>query len=242
MLGVRFVAMWLLVGVALAALSAPGCNDEAAQQVELRLPASLESRRAELEEYVRAAQARIRECASNYDWERHTVESFMDSVMIFDVKGEFDRTLLRITGSDSGIVLPETYCAALEERTLLAVSPELYARVYPEGIEDKSYEKLLAHEIAHRLHVRVLNGDEDAMGPVWFYEGFALYAADQFRTPPRELSTDEVWRVVGETERGSYADYAYVFRYFAGKALLQELVGRASGANFAEWLHSLEGA
>jgi hypothetical protein len=63
----------------------------------------------------------------------------------------------------------------------MAVSPELYAENYPEGIEEDSYEKLLAHKIAHGLHIRILNGDEGRMGPTWFFEGFAIYAVEQFR-------------------------------------------------------------
>ena len=251
----RFSTSGLSFVVGLAALYVSGCGQETVEErsaaqkdtatystaeAALRLPPSLEKRRGEFDETIRAAQRRIREFAEKHTWERHTAESFMDSALLFDVKKDFDRTLLRISGSDTSIVLPETYCAALENRTLMAVSPELYARVYPEGIEDHSYEKLLTHEIAHRLHIRILSGDENAMGPMWFYEGFALYAADQLKNSDHALSTEELWRVVGDSTRGGYAGYAYVFRHFASKAPLQELVNRASDTDFTDWLHGLD--
>lgn len=253
----KLIAAGCCVAFVLALLSSLGCSqnppenrtaahdeDTASQpapQIALRLPASLEARRVKYEATLSAALGRIQEFARSHNWARHATESFMDSVVIFDAKEDFDRALLHITGSDPETVLPATYCAALENRMLLAVSPELYAQVYPEGIEDDSYEKLLTHEIAHRLHIRILSGDENAMGPVWFFEGFALYAADQLKTPDHELSVDEIWRVVGETERSSYGGYASAFRYFASKAPLQELVKRASDTDFTDWLHGLEG-
>jgi hypothetical protein len=160
--------------------------------------------------------------------------------MIFDTKESFDRTLLTMAGMDPATPLPATYCAALENRVLLAVAPELYARAYPEGVEEASYEKLLAHEIAHRLHVRILDGNEDAMGPIWFYEGFALFAADQLRHSTVNLSADEVWNVVGDPDRGSYARYAFVFRHFATNAALPVLVKKAGEPGFVDWLHTLE--
>ena len=155
---------------------------------------------------------------------------------VFDRKPEFDRALLTLAGMDPATELPATYSAALERRVLVAVAPELYAAAYPEGVEAASYEKLLAHEIAHRLHVRILGGDEQAMGPIWFYEGFAIFAADQLRQVPGELSEEELWRVVGDPERGSYVRYGQVFRRFAARVPLPVLVERAGQPGFEAWL------
>jgi hypothetical protein len=149
-------------------------------QDKLLLTKTLEPRRAEFEGYIVKAMENVRAFAAKYGWSSLVHESFFDKVMIFDVKNDFDRTLLELCKMDPGMVLPESYCGALEERNLIAVSPEYYAKVYPQGIEPDSYIKLLTHEICHRLHVRILNGDEEAMGPVWFFEGFAIFAADQF--------------------------------------------------------------
>ncbi len=70
-----------------------------------------------------------------------------------------------------------------------------YAEIYPEGIEDKSFEKLLTHEMAHRLHIRILDGNEEAMGPIWFFEGFAIYIADQLIKPEINLSKKEMYEI-----------------------------------------------
>jgi hypothetical protein len=40
------------------------------------------------------------------------------------------------------------------------------------------FEKLLTHEMAHRLHIRILDGSEEAMGPVWFYGALIDNSAD----------------------------------------------------------------
>ena len=132
--------------------------------------------------------------------------------------------------------LPETYCGALEKRTLLVVSPEYYSKVYPEGIETNSYEKLLTHEIAHRLHIKILKGDEEAMGPIWFYEGFAMFVADQFSKSEVKLSKEEMIEIMNNPDRGSYSNYCYIFRYFVNKVPLKEMIFKAKNVNFNEEL------
>lgn len=204
----------------------------------LILSPSLEPRRAEFEGYITKALDNVRAFAAKYGWSSLVHESFFDKVMIFDVKNDFDRTLLELCKMDPGMVLPESYCGALEERNLIAVSPEYYAKVYPQGIEPNSYVKLLTHEICHRLHVRILNGDEEAMGPVWFFEGFAIFAADQFTQSKLKLTEDEIWSIVENPERGSYEKYSHVFKYFVNKIPLQELVGNAKREDLEDWLRS----
>jgi hypothetical protein len=172
-----------------------------AWEPELELPTSLEPRRQQLAATLAAALERVRSFARSQGWQGLTEESFFDRVRIFDRKPDFDRALLEVAGLDPATPLPATYSAALENRILMAVSPELYAAPYPEGVEEASYEKLLAHEIAHRLHVRILGGDEEAMGPIWFYEGFAIYAADQLRNAGADLPPEELWRIVADSER-----------------------------------------
>ncbi len=205
-------------------------------RIPLTLPASLEHRREEFTVYVNSARRNIKNFAALHGWKDLTEEEFMDIVMIFDDKEGFNRALLKLAEADPETKLPATYCAALEKRTLIAVTPEYYARVYPEGAEDRSYEKLLTHEIAHRLHIRILEGDEEAMGPVWFYEGFAIFAADQFSEPHAALPGDEMIRIMNDPERGSYVKYNQIFRYFARKISLKELVSKAGATDFNEIL------
>lgn len=207
--------------------------------IKLIIPGSLESRRSEFRGNIDVAKNNIRKFSKKYGWENLTEEEFMDSVMIFDGKNNFNLTLLKLAGADTSMKLPDTFCAALEKKTLVSVTPEFYSKVYPEGIEEQSFEKLLTHEIAHRLHVRILNGDEEAMGPIWFYEGFAMYVANQFSESDIILSKEEVIKIMKEPDRGSYVKYNYIFRYFVEKVPLKELILKAKNENFNEELISI---
>ena len=208
--------------------------------IPLLLPASLEPQRQELQQTLLAAQRRLREFAMKHGWQVHVQEPFAIRVQIYAAKVAFDHALLEISGMGTSIELPETYCAALEQNILMSVSSELYGRLFSEGQEEYAFEKLLTHEMAHRLHIRILQGDEDAMGPVWFYEGFALFAANQFEHTLPSLTEYEIWNIVGDPERGSYKRYASLFRYFLSKVDLHELVERAGKADFAGWLKQQE--
>ena len=204
--------------------------------IPLILPGSLENRRLEFQGYVNSARNNITTFSKQYGWEEFTQQDFMDSVIIFDDKIIFNKTVLKLAGEDTAMKLPDTYCATIEKRTLVAVSPEFYANVYPEGIEERSYEKLLTHEMAHRLHVEILMGNEEAMGPMWFYEGFAMYVANQFAESQSILSKEEMITIMKEPDRGSYVKYNYIFRYFVKKVPLKELIIRARNKNFNEEL------
>lgn len=209
---------------------------DSAVSIPLILPPSLETRRSEFLQSVNNALKIIKDFAGKHGWTEHLAESFPDSVMIFDNKSDFSKTLLKLAGADTAMVLPETYCAALEKRTLTIVSPEIYAEVYPQGIESCSYEKLMAHEIAHRLHIRILDGNEEAMGPVWFFEGFAIYAAGQFSLLQDTLTKPEIIGIINNPERGSYSNYGIVFRHFIKKYSLKELIIMSKEKNFNEAL------
>ena len=204
--------------------------------IPIVLPQTLQSRSDEFSIYLDKAIERVQKFASEHGWEQHTEQSFMDKVMIFDSKPEFDKMLLELCEMLPDIELPETYCGALEERVLAVVTPEIYSTVYPQGVEEDFYTKILAHEIAHRLHVRILDGDEEAMGPVWFFEGFALYAADQFFHSKISLTKEEIIDILQTEERGSYEKYAYIFRYLVKLVPLKELVSKAGEKDFINFI------
>ena len=77
------------------------------------------------------------------------------------------------------------------------------------------------------------------MGPVWFYEGFALHAAGQLTHAAPTLQTDEIWAIVQEEERMDYRRYVTVLRYFLQKATLPQLVQQAGQADFVAWLQQI---
>jgi hypothetical protein len=204
-------------------------------RIPLRLSESLESNRGELEQELSTAHRRIVAFARHHGWEHHTVERFAQEAWIHDSKASFDESLRRILQLDQSTDLPPTAAAALEKGILVAVSPAVYSAIYPEGIEPHSFEKLLAHEIAHRLHIRILDGDEEAMGPVWFFEGFAIIAAGQFERTAPVLCSERIVALIRSVHRQSYRDYAAVMRILLAKVSLQELVRRAEEADFIEW-------
>ena len=209
--------------------------------IPIQLAESLESQRDLLQSTLLAAQKRLRDFAQRHNWQSHMKEPFAKLFRVYADKASFDHDLLEICGLDTTLELPSTYCAALEQDVLISVSPELYRTLYPEGDENSAFEKLLTHEMAHRLHIRILGGNEDAMGAVWFYEGFALYAAGQFEKNAPALNTMEIWNIVNDPERGNYSQYASVFQYFAGKASVQQLIVMASKVEFLDWLREVNG-
>jgi hypothetical protein len=213
--------------------------EESVYEIPIQLEESLEPQRTILHETFLASQRRLRDFARKYDWHSHTKEPFVKLLRIHADKTSFDHDLLETCGLDQNTELPATYCAALEQGILMSVSPQLYCSLYPDGDEENAFEKLLTHEMAHRLHIRILNGDENAMGAVWFYEGFALFAASQFETNAPDLSMTEIWAIVNDPERGSYKKYASVFQYFVKKASIQQLVENAAKDDFTEWLKNI---
>jgi len=213
--------------------------EEGVYRVQLVLPESLENERRELELFLLGAQKRIANFSELHGWKDLTRESFFDLTEIYDRKEAFDRALAKVAGASVQIEFPKTYSAALENRVLMAVSPVLYSENYPEGIEKNSYEKLLAHEIAHRLHIRILKGNEDAMGPIWFFEGFAIYAADQFSQDESPLESAEIQSIISASTRTSYRKYGILFRYLIKKVSVEELIEHAGKADFESWLQEI---
>lgn len=201
------------------------------------LPESLEISRRQLESDFQAAGRRIRKFADHHGWTEAAKESFIDFALIFDDKTAFDRMLLSLTSGDLTSNLPKSFSAALEHRIFISVSPDLYQLNYPEGIEPDFYQKLIAHEIAHRLHIRILDGDEDAMGPVWFFEGFAIFAASQFETQRIVLDQQQILSILGRTDRINYAVYGALIQKMCHSISITELVRNAGRKDFSEWLN-----
>lgn len=217
----------------------PASTDNTVHTIPLVLSPNLEAQRAELEKALRDAQLRLQRFAIQNNWGQFVKERFAERAEIYDDKAQFDRALIGLAGLDATTKIPLTYCAALENNVLISVSPRLYREIYPEGVEERSFEKLLTHEMAHRLHIRILKGNEDAMGAVWFYEGFAVYAAGQFADS--RLPAEEIWKIVkGKDERTeSYRHYAAAFRFFLTKATIVELVDKAGSSDFVKYLENL---
>ena len=203
-------------------------------RIPMALPDSLECDRKLLEEEFARAQRRLVIFASGHGWHRHIEGCFAERAEIYDTQEGLIGALERVTGMDAAGRLPAAFSAALENGVFMSVSPEVYAEIFPEGVEPRSFEKLIAHEMAHRLHIRILGGNEAAMGPVWFYEGFAIYAAGQLEHAV--VDPGEIKEIVVRTERGNYLKYSAVIRHFLRRSSLPELVDRAGKIDFIDWL------
>lgn len=208
--------------------------EEGIYDIPLILPESLEPQRDSLHQTLINAQRRLRDFSCRNGWALFLNESFAERFEVYNNQNEFIQALLRITGADASTDLPETISSVLEEGVLMSVSPEVYSRIYPEGIENKSFEKLITHEMAHRLHIRILGGNEDAMGPIWFFEGFAILAAGQFEDA--SMQPVRILQILAEKKRGSYKEYASLVRNFLKQVSVKEMVKHAADKDFIDWL------
>ena len=202
----------------------------------LKLSEKLEQDRDFYMQVILDAQKRIRTFAEEFKWKDLITDPFFKGVEIYSDKKDFDNALRKSLKLHKDFIIPESACAALENEILFSVSKELYRKIYPEGDEQNAFEKLLAHEIAHRLHIRILEGNEDAMGPIWFFEGFAIYAAGQFEGDKTKLTKTEIKKVISTQDRISYRKYALVIREILKKISLHEAVMNAFREDFNEWI------
>jgi len=77
-------------------------------EMPLILPASLGARRPELQLNFDSARHRLRKFAARYGWYSLCREEFADTVMIFDDKKAFNEMLLKLSGVDTTVQIPDT--------------------------------------------------------------------------------------------------------------------------------------
>lgn len=204
----------------------------------LDLSPSLEPRREEFAKAVASAQGVIECFASDHGWSNHMRVFFDKGVEVFESQEALWERIKNLHSLPRELPMPtQGLAAALECGILMAVTPKEYARVAPEyGATQDAYQRLLAHEIAHRLHVAVLGGDEDAMGPEWFYEGFAVVASGDLREAPQ---CEPTWEALSSSGQGAYRRYGALLRRLMNRTPLFELVNGAHRADFEEWARRL---
>jgi hypothetical protein len=144
--------------------------------VPLKLPASLEPRRAELESALLAAQRRVRESAQDLGWEQPSAEGLLDRVAVFETKTDLDRVVNQLRETASTDPVDPLLAGLLEVRALVVLAPESAAALHPAFAGDSGWEGLLAMALA-RPFLRRIAGSEEAMGPPWFHEGLAAHLA-----------------------------------------------------------------
>jgi hypothetical protein len=204
----------------------------------LVLPPGYQGRRAEIAEAVVTATEIVQAFAKRYGWSDHAQEPFFRGVEIFATREALWQRMLDLNNIDDLPMPTDAVTAALEEGILLAVVREEAERARPEYFaEPQDWVKTLAHEIVHRLHVRILGGNEEAMGPEWFYEGFAVFGSGQPLGKDEKITdVEDALKAAHRSGRGAYASYAAALRFLAERIPLPELVARAHEPDFADWL------
>lgn len=135
------------------------------------------------------------------------VESYVYKVIYFESKDIFDSEIIRLTKGQMKTI-PKTYVAFGDGGILRTISLKAYLKVHPDHTR-KDFIDLLVHEAAHIFHSKKY-GDE-GMGPIWFFEGFAVVAADQYFNDVK-LSKDEMKAVAAAKRRGDYKKYGFMVR------------------------------
>ena len=203
--------------------------------VNLMVSNSLVNDSEYLIEVVKKAQSNIINFALENNLNNIVRKTFIDKVQIYDSHEKFVKDIIETFNLDENTMLPQTFSATIKDRILYSISPELYNKTYPiEGFDNNGFERLLTHELAHSMHIHMLNGDEDKMGPVWFFEGFAIYVAKQF--PNFTCSESVIWEIIDNQKEVSYQYYSCIFKYLLQYITLQELIEYSSEIDFVNWL------
>jgi hypothetical protein len=219
---------------ALAAPVAIDATDAKSVSTQMVLPSALEPRRDALAREVVAGHTITARFAAAHGWGARMTDLFR-AVEIFASQGALWRRVLALNGLAPRPLPTKGLAGGVEKGLLVLVTPEEYRRVQPDyAAVDGAYRRLIAHEVAHRLHVSILRGDDDAMGPVWFYEGFAVVASGDLRTAP--VTTAQAWEATQAKGPGSYRRYAAALRCFMGQVKIEQLVARAGRPDFETWL------
>lgn len=161
------------------------------------------------------------------------VENLVDEVIHFESKELFDSHMMRLTNGQMKSI-PKTYVAAGDGGVLRIVSMKAYLKIHPEHTK-KDYINILVHESAHIFHSKTY-GDE-GMGPIWFFEGFAIFAANQYINEVK-LSEDQMKSITAAKERGDYKKYGFIVRDLEKTYSLKEMLQKAKDEpnNFLNFL------
>jgi hypothetical protein len=160
------------------------------------------------------------------------VSAFVKEVVLYGSKTSFDSMITSSPGWPKGNPVPANYVGMGEKGIFHVVSWPVYKQIHPtDSVED--YQKLLTHELGHLLHIAALNGNEDDMGPLWFFEGLACLMADQYLDSklPDHLKIESI---IKSTERNNYQDYVSIVRVVNRKKSVRELIQLAKNKSFAD--------
>ena len=158
-------------------------------------------------------------------------------VQVYGSKLRFDQVMRSSPGWPPNVTVPRTYLGVAQDRVLRVVSWPAYHDVHPDHGKSE-YHALIAHEIAHLLHVAAVNGRDQDMGPVWFYEGFAVLVAGQYLGHPLP-NPNRMREILHSDKRGDYREYGALVRGLAARVPIAELLRRAMRPNFSTYVESV---
>ena len=194
-------------------------------------------RRVEFASKVVEAYTIVLSFANTNNWKAHIQKPLFTSVHIYESQKLWKR-IRKVTGSVEKHPPTNGLCAAICNSQLMAVAPNVYNQIRPEYARIKNaWTKLLAHEMIHQLHIRLV-GMEEKMGPQWFFEGFAMHGAGQ-HFGIHITSIQEAINAMHNKSRGSYAKYVAAFEFFIDRIDLNLMLKRAAEHDFESWLITL---
>ncbi|MDX2462925.1 MAG: hypothetical protein QNK31_00305 [Porticoccus sp.] len=187
-------------------------------------------------EKIERAVTIVRNFAAEHGWEEYCTSFDQTPVQIAQDQASLC-THLRDIGELDDDPPPGLIAVVLTEMVIV-VDEDDVNNIRPEYLEiDDGWVRLIAHEFAHLLHEAIVSGDEEKLGPRWFFEGFACMAAGQ--TLGRVFDTESPEQVLEAVKlecRGQYAAFEAAVRYFCQRYDLADLVERAGNESFEQWL------
>ena len=140
--------------------------------------------------------------------------------------------------------VPDTFAGTVQDKTLYLVTKAAYREIwrttYPQWAwSDIEYRRLIVHELVHAAHegyARTKLGSADAMGPTWFFEGFAVMAADQFERPLMTAEQVKAQFAAGGPKGSSYPEFGRIVRSLGHAYGLKRVVDHAGEAGFPQLL------
>ena len=222
----------LLAALAACALPALGTKPAPVKWTLLVSPPSAaaeKSARASMDD----AELLVASFAFSHDFGTAYSRGIAREVQVFATKEAFDH-FLQVTGEwPAQTPVPANVVAVFNNGRLLAAAEVDARRTNPAIDSHDAYVRILAHELVHGLHVAVLRGDKAAMGPRWFFEGFAVAAAGQF--DEQHISQADYRAVIAGLPKADYRLFGAAVRKLAQTHSYAELIERARKPDFDTW-------
>lgn len=200
------------------------------------IPEELLPTKEQVKEQLNNAKVNIRKFAKKYGWEGYSTEIYYDSVMVFADKSLFDKTINSLSGQNKKYSTSE--CVVLVERTLLLMSPEYVAEHSIFSSEEKHFEKYITYVLAKALYSSIFFNEDSLSGPLWFREGFALFAANLFLS--NDVVADELSMIntIQNPGKGQYVNYSVLVQFLTDNGKLSGFVEIANEDYFNDSLVS----